>query len=75
MKLLDVEKEKLLQAKDQNIMVVENFNFDAPKTKNFINVLKALELDNKKAPITVKNFIELIDKKILRPYNFPSCNF
>jgi large subunit ribosomal protein L4 len=38
-----------LQAKDQNIMVVENFNFDAPKTKNFINVLKALELDNKKA--------------------------
>ncbi len=38
-----------LQAKDQNIMVVENFNFDAPKTKNFINVLKALELDSKKS--------------------------
>jgi large subunit ribosomal protein L4 len=38
-----------LQAKDQNIMVVENFNFEAPKTKDFINVLKALELDNKKA--------------------------
>ncbi|MGB0838074.1 MAG: 50S ribosomal protein L4 [Flavobacteriaceae bacterium] len=38
-----------LQAKDQNIMVVENFNFEAPKTKNFVNVLKALELDNKKA--------------------------
>jgi len=38
-----------LQAKDQNILVVENFNFEAPKTKNFVNVLKALELDNKKA--------------------------
>jgi len=38
-----------LQAKDANIMVVENFNFEAPKTKDFVNVLKALELDNKKA--------------------------
>ena len=38
-----------LQAKDSNVMVVENFNFEAPKTKEFVNVLKALELDNKKA--------------------------
>ncbi|MGB5463468.1 MAG: 50S ribosomal protein L4 [Aureibaculum sp.] len=38
-----------LKAKDDNIVVVENFNFDAPKTKNFTNVLKALELENKKS--------------------------
>lgn len=38
-----------VQAADSNIMVVENFNFEAPKTKSFLNVLKALELDNKKS--------------------------
>ncbi len=38
-----------LQAKDANIIVLEDFNFEAPKTKEFINVLKALELDNKKS--------------------------
>jgi large subunit ribosomal protein L4 len=32
-----------------NLHVVEDFNFDAPKTKNFIEVLKALGLDNKKS--------------------------
>lgn len=38
-----------LQAKESNIIVIEDFNFEAPNTKNFINVLKALELDNKKS--------------------------
>ena len=38
-----------LQAKEANIIVLEDFNFEAPKTKEFINVLKALELDNKKS--------------------------
>ncbi|RPE00124.1 50S ribosomal protein L4 [Aureibaculum marinum] len=38
-----------IKAKDNNIVVLENFEFDEPKTKNFTNVLKALELDNKKS--------------------------
>ena len=38
-----------LKAKDSNLLVVEDFNFDVPNTKNFINVLKALGLDNKKS--------------------------
>ena len=38
-----------LKVKESNLVVVEDFNFDAPNTKNFINVLKALELDNKKS--------------------------
>jgi len=38
-----------VQAKDNNLVVVEDFNFEAPKTKEFINVLKALELDTKKS--------------------------
>ena len=38
-----------LMAKENNIVVVEDFTFDAPKTKNFLAVLKALSLENKKA--------------------------
>ena len=38
-----------LKAKENNLVVVEDFTFDAPNTKNFINVLKALGLDNKKS--------------------------
>jgi large subunit ribosomal protein L4 len=38
-----------LQAKEQNIMVVEDFNFEAPKTKSFIEVLQALGIENKKS--------------------------
>jgi len=38
-----------LKAKELNILVLEDFSFDLPKTKNFIEVLKALELENKKS--------------------------
>jgi large subunit ribosomal protein L4 len=38
-----------IKAKESNIIVLEDFNFETPSTKNFINVLKALGLDNKKS--------------------------
>ncbi|AWG21379.1 50S ribosomal protein L4 [Flavobacterium faecale] len=38
-----------IKAKESNIIVLEDFDFETPSTKNFINVLKALELDNKKS--------------------------
>lgn len=38
-----------LKSQDEAIMVVEDFNFDAPKTKDFIQVLKSLGLENKKS--------------------------
>jgi large subunit ribosomal protein L4 len=38
-----------LKAKEENIMVIEAFDFEAPKTKEFTNILKALELENKKS--------------------------
>lgn len=38
-----------MQVKDNNLVVVEDFNFDAPKTKEFVNVLKSLGLDAKKS--------------------------
>ncbi|GAA4236236.1 50S ribosomal protein L4 [Postechiella marina] len=37
-----------IKAGEQSITVLEDFNFDTPKTKNFTAVLKALELENKK---------------------------
>ncbi len=44
-----------IQAKDNNLVVIEDFNFEAPKTKEFINVLKALELDTKKSLFVLGN--------------------
>jgi len=38
-----------LKAKEDNIVVIEAFDFEAPKTKEFTNILKALELENKKS--------------------------
>lgn len=38
-----------LKSKEKELLVVEDFNFDAPKTKHFIQVLKSLGLENKKS--------------------------
>lgn len=38
-----------IKAGEQSIVVLEDFNFDTAKTKNFTAVLKALNLENKKS--------------------------
>jgi large subunit ribosomal protein L4 len=38
-----------IKAKDKAITVLEDFNFEAPKTKDFTAVLKALNLDSQKS--------------------------
>jgi len=38
-----------IKNQEKAIMVVEDFNFETPKTKEFINVLKGLGLENKKS--------------------------
>ena len=38
-----------IQAKENNIIVVEDFNFETPKTKNYTEVLRALGIENKKS--------------------------
>jgi large subunit ribosomal protein L4 len=38
-----------IKAKESNILVLEDFDFETPNTKNFIAVLKALGLENKKS--------------------------
>ncbi len=42
-----------IKANDKAIMVVEDFSFDTPKTKNFIEVLKALGIETKKSLIVL----------------------
>jgi large subunit ribosomal protein L4 len=36
------------KAKDNAILVLEDFNFEAPKTKNYVDLLKNLKLSDKK---------------------------
>jgi large subunit ribosomal protein L4 len=38
-----------IKAGEKSIVVLEDFNFDSPKTKNFTAILKALNLENKKS--------------------------
>lgn len=38
-----------IKASEKSIIVLEDFNFDAPKTKSFTAVLNALDLQNKKS--------------------------
>ena len=42
-----------MKANDKDIVVLEDFSFDAPKTKNFTNMLKALEIQDKKSLIVL----------------------
>jgi len=37
------------KANQGDIIVLENFDFETPNTKNFINILKSLEIENKKS--------------------------
>jgi large subunit ribosomal protein L4 len=38
-----------IKSTEKAIMVVEDFNFESPKTKDFVQVLKSLGLENKKS--------------------------
>lgn len=42
-----------LKSKENAILVVEDFDFDIPKTKDFVQVLKTLGLENKKSLIVL----------------------
>ncbi len=45
-----------LKAKNGEIMIVEDINFEKPKTKDFSSILKSLNIDGKKVlMLTVKN--------------------
>ena len=43
------------KAKENNFLVLEDFTFDAPKTKNFRDILKNLNLDNNKTLVVINS--------------------
>jgi len=43
------------KAKENGIIVMEDFTFDAPKTKSFVEMLKGFELQDKKVLVIVNN--------------------
>lgn len=50
------------KAADNNLIVLENFSFDAPKTKKMIEVLNNLKINDKKSLVVVEkpnNFVSL----------------
>ncbi len=42
------------KVKDEQLMIVEDFNFDEPKTKQLLRILKALKVQDKKVLILTK---------------------
>ena len=42
-----------IKAGEKSIVVVEDFNFETPKTKDFLQVLKSLGVDNKKSLVVL----------------------
>ncbi len=43
------------KAKESNITIVEDFNFETPKTKNFVELLKSFQLQDQKTLLVVPN--------------------
>lgn len=43
------------KAQDKSLMVLEDFSFDAPRTKDFVNVLNSLSIADKKTLFIVSN--------------------
>ena len=48
------------KAKDNEIIVVEDFTMDAPKTKDFVNITKNLKIDGKKTLVVLPG----VDKNV-----------
>jgi len=44
------------KAKDSAIVVVEDINLDAPKTKQFVDIMASLKIDNKKALVILPEY-------------------
>lgn len=51
-----------IKARENEIMVIEDFTFDAPKTKDLFNILKSLKIDDKKTLILVSEKNENVYK-------------
>ncbi|NML23065.1 50S ribosomal protein L4 [Pseudoflavitalea sp. G-6-1-2] len=72
-KVKDLAKVSALayKAKENAIVIVEDMNFDTPKTKTFVEALKALNINNKKALVILP---EYNDNVYLSLRNIPKVN-
>lgn len=50
------------KVKDEQLYIVEDFNFEEPKTKEFINILNALEVSGKKVLLLTNGKLETVFK-------------
>ncbi|MCH8942185.1 MAG: 50S ribosomal protein L4 [Bacteroidetes bacterium] len=50
------------KVKDEQLMIVEDFNFDEPKTKELLKILNALKVDGKKVLILTKGNLTSVYK-------------
>ena len=48
------------KAKDQSILVVEDFSFETPKTKDFVAMLKGLQIENRKMLLVLPQKNDLV---------------
>ncbi|MBM1106114.1 50S ribosomal protein L4 [Aurantibacter crassamenti] len=58
-----------MKSKDKAILVVEDFSFESPKTKDFMQVLKSLGLENKKSLVVLgdsNNSVYLSSRNLTR---------
>ena len=65
-KVKDLARRSALTFKAQNnqIVVVEDFNFDAPRTKSFVAITKALNLEGKKVVLVLDGVYENVYKSV-----------
>lgn len=66
-----------LKVKEDNLIVLEDFNFETPKTKNFIEVLKALGVESKKSMFVLgesNNNVYLASRNLKRAKVVSSSN-
>ena len=55
---------------DKKIFVIENFTFDAPKTKSYMNIAKGFKLEDKKVLLVIANQYENV---LLSVRNVPNA--
>jgi large subunit ribosomal protein L4 len=61
-KLLAKKSALSYKVKDEQLVVVEDFNFEKPKTKDFSAMLKALKIENKKVLLLTNGKLENVWK-------------
>lgn len=59
------------KVKDSQLMIIEDFSFDKPKTKEFQNLMNALKIDNKKILLLTADYNQSVYKS---GRNIPKVN-